>query len=111
MNNMYNIEIQTAAQFDMEDWLVESILDTFGCGETDIDERGTYNLILLFDSEDNPEKIQSAIKMLLADRPEIFYIDLFFIRSGDIEPVRKTFCQNGEVITYKTHVIYEVEDE
>ena len=107
MKNWYNVEISMTGECEVTDELVETVAESLGFKETDVDEREVYRLVAIFSSDDPPTIIHNAIEILLEDRHDIFYIDLLY-RTGDaMEPKRVTFWLGGKIQTYKTHVIYE----
>ena len=110
MKNWYNVEVQMLGECEITDELVEIVAESLGFKETDVDEREIYKLTAVFSSDDPPTVIHNAIEILLDDRPEIFYIDLLYRVSNEMEPRRVTFWQGGKIQTYKTRVIYEEEE-
>ena len=107
MKNWYNVEISMTGECEVTDELVETIAESLGFKDTDIDEREVYRLVAIFQSDDAPEAISSSITMLLEDKPEIFYIDLLYRSDNDMLPNRITFWQGGRIQSYQTRVIYE----
>lgn len=107
MKNWYNVEISMTGECEVTDELVETVAESIGFKDTDIDEREVYKLVAVFSSDDAPDVIHARISILLENRPEIFYIDLLYRVDDEMLPERITYWQGGNVQTYRTHVIYE----
>lgn len=108
MKVWYNIEVQMLGECERTEELDAEIGFNLGFGESDIDEREPYRMTALFASSDmNPDRMRKYITDLLADHPDIFYIDVIYRYDSDNTPDRFVIWADGRTQEYAGKIIFE----
>lgn len=107
MKYWYNVEIQMQGDNEYTKELNKEIKETMGFNGMDIDELDLHRMTATFTSCYYPREINKIVDRLIADHPEIYYID--FLYRSEIAPVqnRVVVWNDGRIQFYRGRVVFE----
>lgn len=107
MKSWYSIEVAMSGENERTYELDQEIGETLGFDEDHIDERETYRMTAVFESQSLTSVMRVNVRQLLRQHPEIHYIDVIFRRGNDLLPDRFVIWQDGRELDYRGRIVYE----